>query len=140
MGKKNKIGFNDLVKLELRAVGEAALVSIKHDRPATQAPITIATITDRHGQTFIGISRCSEKDNFSRKLGRQIAFGRALHAFKQEIMRAEVQNRYVPPPDIRPAPTPAPVPTPPPCPHSYVDEGICQKCGMKSVRDGWIAI
>jgi len=41
---------------------------------------TTVEITDNHGHTAIGNSKCHEKDNFVKRIGVMIAIGRALKA------------------------------------------------------------
>lgn len=47
---------------------------------------TIVEVTTPEGVTLVGISRCSRKENFNKKLGVRIALGRAF---------ASVQNKGV---------------------------------------------
>jgi hypothetical protein len=39
---------------------------------------TVVSITDEHGHTVEGLSRCSSEDGFNKKIGVAIAIGRAL--------------------------------------------------------------
>lgn len=44
---------------------------------------TVVEVTTPDGHTFVGISRCSRKENFNKRLGVRIALGRAMK--KREI-------------------------------------------------------
>jgi hypothetical protein len=44
----------------------------------TKGGETIVTITDNHGHSVEGLSRCSTADGFNKKIGVAIAIGRAL--------------------------------------------------------------
>lgn len=39
---------------------------------------TVVEVTTPDGTTFVGIARCSRKENFNKKMGVRIALGRAL--------------------------------------------------------------
>lgn len=45
----------------------------------------------RDGEMYEGVTLCSEEDNFSRKIGRQIALARALDAY--EKVKAKRQQK-----------------------------------------------
>lgn len=47
-------------------------------QPDPRGGITTATVTLEDGQTFTASAICSDKDNYPKSIGRQIAFGRAL--------------------------------------------------------------
>lgn len=53
-------------------------------QPDPRGGITTATITLEDGQTFTSSAICSDKDNYSKSIGRQIAFGRALKRAQRE--------------------------------------------------------
>lgn len=48
---------------------------------------TVVTITDEHGHTVEGISKCSPKDGFNKKVGVAIAIGRALKSEESYVNR-----------------------------------------------------
>jgi hypothetical protein len=48
---------------------------------------TIVTITDNHGHTVEGLSRCSDADGFSKRIGVAIAIGRALKSEESYVNR-----------------------------------------------------
>lgn len=67
-------------------------VHVVHDRPVTyqQKPdgsvrvyapkggVTVINVTTPEGNTVTGAAKCSEKETWNRKMGNQIALGRAL--------------------------------------------------------------
>lgn len=46
--------------------------------PSPRGGVTSCKITLPDGRETIGVAECSEKDNYSKKIGRDIALGRAL--------------------------------------------------------------
>jgi hypothetical protein len=76
---------------ELRKKGYR--VQVLHDRPVVyqqrlngsvrvflpKGGVTFITITTPEGNTATGAARCSEKETWDRKMGNQIALGRALN-------------------------------------------------------------
>lgn len=67
------------VALETGEVGTRQLLKKNNLTPSPRGGVTWVDLYDKHGR-FIAEGRadCSEHDNYSRKLGRQIALGRAL--------------------------------------------------------------
>lgn len=58
------------------------LLIAENIRPYARGGKTIVTITDDNGEKICeGIAVCSMRDNFSYKLGAEIAFGRAIDAY-----------------------------------------------------------
>ena len=67
-------------------------VQVMHDRPVTyqqrvdgsvrvfspKGGVTVINVTTPSGNTVTGAARCSEKETWNRKMGNQIALGRAL--------------------------------------------------------------
>lgn len=49
-----------------------------HCRPYNLGGITEVYVTTPTGQVLRGVARCSNRDNFNKKLGVQIALGRAM--------------------------------------------------------------
>lgn len=50
----------------------------KYAVPANKGGQTLVKVTTPTGQVLVGIAACSDKDNFNKKLGVNIALGRAL--------------------------------------------------------------
>jgi hypothetical protein len=64
--------------------------------------VTVAGIyVPESGVVHIGVSRCSKKDNWNRKLGNKIAFGRALKnpefyfVVEQNSNKKKVVNEFI---------------------------------------------
>lgn len=66
-------------------------VLLKHDNTPTKSSNgkTIAVLW-KGDERFVGVSECSDKDQFSRKKGRLVALSRALYASRDD---REIQNR-----------------------------------------------
>ena len=68
-------------------------VKVIHDRIINggiiqpKGGLTKVFITDNNGHTCEGISKCSLKDNFNKRLGLSIAIGRALNSEEQYVIR-----------------------------------------------------
>ena len=58
-------------------------VWFEKDKEGKRTGKTIAVLFDGD-QRFIGISHCSKKDQFSKKIGKTIAIGRAQHVQKNQ--------------------------------------------------------
>lgn len=71
-------------------------VRVKHYRRASVEGVasrggkTLVEVTAPDGTTFVGMSRCSRKENFNKRLGVRIALGRAF-ASEQNKGTQEVQ-------------------------------------------------
>lgn len=50
----------------------------------SSAPTHYAVVIDKRGHLYLGTSRCSEKDQYVKKIGFQASVGRALKAMEQE--------------------------------------------------------
>lgn len=49
-----------------------------------EVPTVVAAVMDaKTGKVFVGVARCSPKDRYNAKLGREIAAGRALKLWKR---------------------------------------------------------
>ena len=55
-------------------------IKIKHFNSETYKGTHAALV--KEGKVFLGIAKCNPKDQFNRRLGREISLGRALHAWK----------------------------------------------------------
>lgn len=55
-----------------------AAVFAPGEKPAAKGGITLVQVEYDDGRTVRGASRCSNRDNFCKAIGRQIALGRAL--------------------------------------------------------------
>lgn len=64
----------DELRLQIHGVGEVA-----HQVPTVMVAVMDATTA----KIFVGVSRCSPKDQYEAKLGREIAAGRALSLWKK---------------------------------------------------------
>lgn len=69
-------------------------VRVLHGTVNEEQPDKITQLSDKFtrielrtpdGKEFVGVSYCSKKDNFNRKLGNRIALGRALKAALSEM-------------------------------------------------------
>lgn len=56
-------------------------VALKHCTKDGRTPRTIAVLA-KGDERYVGISYCHDNDQFSRKMGREIALSRALHRFQ----------------------------------------------------------
>lgn len=74
--------LKELTVKELRKNGYK--VRVHHHRKVVTSTVaarggkTVVEVTTPDGVTFIGIARCSRKENFNKKMGVRIALGRAL--------------------------------------------------------------
>lgn len=74
--------LKELTVEELRKNGYK--VRVHHHRKVVTSAVaarggkTVVEVTTPDGVTFVGISRCSRKENFNKKMGVRIALGRAL--------------------------------------------------------------
>lgn len=68
-------------------------VHLKHIRPNHQVGTTIAILV-KGDVGYVGISKCHEGDQFSREIGRNISFGRALSLVQDEAKKAD-STRFV---------------------------------------------
>ncbi len=73
-----------------RTLPEGARVKFRHERLYNDIAIakprggkTIATIVLPDGTEVTGESRCSKRDNYSKRLGRDISLGRALASLEK---------------------------------------------------------
>lgn len=71
---------------ELRKSGYK--IRVHHHRKVNEGGInsrggkTVVEVTTPDGRTLVGVSRCSRKENFNKRLGVRIALGRALTTTK----------------------------------------------------------
>lgn len=57
---------------------------------------TVCEIHDKQNTLAVGISLCSDKDNFSRKIGRQIAINRAFRAIANGYNSSPIERMNCP--------------------------------------------
>ena len=68
-------------------------VVLKHYKPTeTESGYTLGALIYKD-RVFIGISRCHELDQFNRRLGREMALGRAFIAFKEWKNPPSIEDR-----------------------------------------------
>jgi hypothetical protein len=53
-------------------------------QPSEKGGYTICFLDTENGQTFTGISNCSLRENYNKKVGRNIALGRAMKQMNGE--------------------------------------------------------
>ena len=70
-------------------------VYYERDENNQKTGITVAVITEGE-ERFIGISRCSQRDNFIKRIGRAAAMGRAKHLqdLKQGNKQRQLSENY----------------------------------------------
>jgi hypothetical protein len=70
-------------------------VEIKHFNSKTYKATHVALV--KNSTVYVGTSKCHGDDQFNRKLGREIAIGRAMHAWKVDagILPARKDTKHV---------------------------------------------
>lgn len=65
---------------------ENIVARVRYTGPDSPIRVTMARLVDRETNETLatGIARCSEQDNFSRKIGRSMAVGRAMKVLRSE--------------------------------------------------------
>ena len=60
-------------------------IILEHGDPPTKTRRTTVCVTDPQGKTATGYSHCHHKDNWNRRLGIAIAYGRAWKSLIQSL-------------------------------------------------------